>query len=191
MGGQERYYNKNYVPNPQNRNKRRKGVQVEAPKWSRYCFYGKEKIWNIPVYDKSIFCFTIMEKNTRFILGSWLKQKPNAKISRYPVWFDSRPCLKEAISKYGLPYGLITDGLVIEQCTNGKNYLEGIEAVVRAETPHYIASLEAFFGILQREMRTELTQENLNKYVEFWNNQRVLSTLGKTPKQLWKEIEFL
>lgn len=50
--------------------------------------------------------------------------------------------------------------------------LRNIPAVVRAEHPRWIASLESFFARIQYEMRTDLTQENVERYVEWWNNKK-------------------
>jgi hypothetical protein len=194
MGGQGRYYDKNYVSHPENRLKRRtKGIQTEAPKWARYCFYGKEKIQSIPVYEKPIWLLAVQEKNTRFIVGAQMKQKLDSRGGKYPTWFDSRPLLQQVLKKHGTPYGLIADGTILNQHHNpyGNHWLDGIQAIERAESYSYIASLESFFRILQRNMRTDLTQENLDAFVHHWNHERKLRAFGKTPSQLMYELELI
>jgi hypothetical protein len=183
---------KNYIPNPQNRLKRRnRGIQTECPKWARWVYssnsYSCEKTRFIPTFDNKVWLFAIMEKHSRLIVHACLRKQESRKYTRYPVWFNLHDCLTETFEEYGLPFGFISDGLVLKY----QRELCGIEAIQRAESPRYIASLESFFGILQREMRTDLTQIELDKYIRYWNEQRVLSTIGKTPKQLWDSIDFL
>ena len=40
---------------------------------------------------------------------------------------------------------------------------------MKAENPRYAASLESFFARIQYELRTDLTEENLDNYVQRWN----------------------
>ena len=58
--------------------------------------------------------------------------------------------------------------------------------ITGAEHPAFSASLERFFLSVQYEMRAELTQENLDDYVHYYNFQRPHSALnGFTPACAW------
>ncbi len=72
----------------------------------------------------------------------------------------------ETFEKHGKPYGFISDGQILKRYATE---LVGIRTI-RAKLPKYMASLESFFSRLQFDMRTELSQEELERYVDFWNS---------------------
>jgi hypothetical protein len=169
-GWNQRHYDPSYISNVHNRNRRRKGIQAQIPKWIRYFYktnrYDKQDE-KVTVYDRPIWLFAIQDKETKMILHACIKQDPSySEYSHFPNFFDVRNCLLEVFNRYGKPYALISDGQILRRY---KSELDGIK-LVRAENPRYMASLESFFARIQYEMRTELNQKNLDEYVKFYNS---------------------
>ncbi|GEM_PF-2324502 len=166
----KKHYSPDFEPDVKNRGKRKVGIG-HIPKWIRYAFRGTKyqisKVESIPVYPSPIWIFVIEDRDSKRILHACLRQEEKPSYySHFPNFFDIRACLLETFEKHGKPYGFISDGQILKRYATE---LVGIRTI-RAKLPKYMASLESFFSRLQFDMRTELSQEELERYVDFWNS---------------------
>ncbi len=193
--------NRKYNPNPSTEEWRGQWHKTGSkknptfyPKWSRYNFRETEKYGshrNIAIYDKPILLFAIQDAYSRFIIHAHLRQSSKEFVNMshtFPRWFELDDCFKEAfefqkpLKRLGKPFEFLMDGMIHRWYSKK---LEGNYFISKAvkEKNHFLLSpLDAFFGRIQNEMRTELTNRNLTNYVDYYNYERPHSALnGKTP----------
>jgi hypothetical protein len=188
-GWNQRHYNPDYLPNVHNRSKRRK-LTGQIPKYVRYFFrpnrYGKQDE-KVTVYDRPIWLFAIQDEFSRFIVHACLKEQPISHFTNFPYWFDTLGCYKDAFSRYGKPFSILIDGYIFQNQKKIREFLrESCSDIKPIEHPSMISSLERFFLAVQYEMRLELTQENLNSYINWYNFERPHTALnGYTPATAW------
>jgi hypothetical protein len=186
-GGLDRLYDKNYKPKSKNIT-HNKFSNVFFPKWSRYSFrvskYTNKEISEIPIYRNALYCFAIQDAWSRKILCAKLGQ--STAISRgIPSYnkFDLAQSLKETFSEYGKPLSIVVDKVIRLRYSHLLH--ANCPNVIEAVHPSKIGSLENWFGQLLFNMKTRLTQEELDSYVKWWNNKPHSALLGLTPNQAW------
>src|SRR5487761_1146274 len=96
-----RAYQPGYVGDPRNQQRHRRGGQMNYAKWSRYVFrkssYSISALGNA-FYDSPVYMFAIIDRYSGQILHACLRHLPDrSKFYHYPVWFDVKPCLREAL----------------------------------------------------------------------------------------------
>ena len=175
-----------YTKNP------RKKAEGHAPKratyFPKYALYlhrksklsGYPSTESIKTYKKPIYMFAIQDSFSRFIVHACSKQQPTPDFKNLPWWFDFEDCFKETFETYGRSFEVVVDRFLSRRYSKLlKSYCT---ILTEASHPAYSASLERFFLSVQHEMRAELTPENLERYVHFYNFQRPHSALrGYTP----------
>ncbi len=141
------------------------------PKYSHYInrkssrsFYPESEY--IKTYKKSILIFAIQDSFSRFIVHTCLKEQPTSELKNLPWWFDVKECFEEAFETYGKPFEIVLDRHVERKYSE---FLEqNCKIVTGAKHSAYSASLERFFLSVQYGMRTELTESNFKKYIQFY-----------------------
>jgi hypothetical protein len=157
-----------------------KKKSANLPKWIRYYFRkGSFILGNseIKAYRRQIELFAIQDRFSRFILHACIKESPSERFTNYLNWFDTRPCFLETFKRFGYPTELIADPFLVKNPKKNRYLKENILFVTPAEHPASVASLDSFFGRLQFELRADLTERNIRRYVNFWNYQRPHSAL--------------
>lgn len=164
------------------------------PKYSRYLFRNSNLVEfpetkdgaypSLRVYPKQICMFAIQDSFSRFIVHACMKEAPTSDFIVHPKWFRVDGCFTQTFAQYGSPFEVVLDGwiwklyhrLLEQRC---------VQLAVNNH-PAYHASLERFFQSVQYEMRKELTQKNLQDYVNFYNFERPHEGLsGFTPACAW------
>lgn len=159
------------------------------PKYSHYLYRNSNlspypKTDQIKAYDKPIYMFAIQDSFSRFIVHACLREQPTSNFRYLHSWYKVEDCFREAFEEYGKPFELVIDRTIKHDY--GRMLQDYCTIITGADHPAYSASLERFFLSVQYEMRTELTQENLEKYIHFYNLQRPHSALeGYTPACAW------
>jgi hypothetical protein len=115
--------------------------------------------------------FAIQDSFSRFIGHACLREQPTSDFRYLHSWYKIKDCFKETFEQYGKPFEIVVDRTI--QHDYSKKILEDKCVIVTgADHPAYSATLERFFLSVQYEMRTDLTQENLEKYIHFYNFKR-------------------
>lgn len=175
------------------------------PKWSRYAFRGLDKhrpVKSIPIYSRPILLFAIEDAYSRYIIHACLRRSPKDYVNKsfsFPRWFKLEGCFEEAFSyrkrfrkmgdrlvDFGRPISFYLDANIYHE------YRDDLEDkalfLVKAgpENHNLLGHLDGFFGRIQYEMRTNLTQRNLDAYVYYYNFVRKHSGIGgQTPASLF------
>jgi len=190
-GMSRRYFDKSLAPQKHG-DWHKKGMKPNAtyyPKWSRYAFKRNENHTdNIKIYSQPIYMFAIQDAYSRFIIHACLRECPKGLVATMPHWFKLDDCFQESFSfqeplkRLGKPFEFIMDAMIY--CDYVKK-LQGNSFVfkkVRTSNHYLLSPLDAFFGRLQIEMRGDLTNRTLEKYIDYYNYERPHSSLnGKTP----------
>jgi hypothetical protein len=162
------------------------------PKFANYLFKKtfspfKNHSGQIQVYNKHRYLFAIQDEFSRFIVHACLKEQPISHFTNFPYWFDTLECYKDAFSRYGKPFSILIDGYTFQNQKKIREFLrESCSDIKPIEHPAMISSFERFFLAIQYEMRLELTQENLNSYINWYNFERPHTALnGYTPATAW------
>ena len=149
-----------------------------------------------------IVMFAIQDVFSRFIIHACLKEAPKGKYSALGVvsWFKLDDCFKEAFNlrgkypKYqwqsefstlGRPLELILDGQIYHVYENKlQNEVGYISSASKTKGKTLLTPLDSFFGRLIFEMRDDLTNKNLQRYVNYWNFKRKHTALNNhTPSE--------
>jgi hypothetical protein len=211
-GVSNRYYN----PNPSRTEWRgqwhKKGLkrfQTYFPKWSKYTFDSSQfrkgtrirATDKVKVYDRPVVMFAIMDAASRFIIHAHLKQAPDALRSfAFPSFFNLDRCFKdsfkfqERLGRFGHPIRFFLDGYIYQNYST-KLKDEAFSLIPVRQQNHFLLSpLDGFFGRIQYEMRKDLTQSNLTKYIHYYNYERKHSALKTSPSTVFfddsKEVYF-
>jgi hypothetical protein len=164
-------YDKNHVPKKHGDYKRIKD-RTYLPKYLRYT-----TVQNPSVYTNPIWLFAIQDRFSRFIIHACISIIQTDKAQYFPAkYFDLENCLKTTFSKFGNPCEFISDSDLFHR---EKPFLrQNCLFVRKAIKPAYLASLDSFFGIFQREFRADFNSTNLKRYIDYYNFQRPHSFLS-------------
>lgn len=175
------------------------------PKWSRYAFRGLDKhrpVKSIPIYSRPVLLFAIEDAYSRYIIHACLRRSPKDYVNKsfaFPGWFKLGGCFEEAFDHrkrfrktgdrlvdFGRPISFYLDSNVYLWY---RDILEDKALFLVRVGPgnhNLLGRLDGFFGRIQYEMRTNLTQRNLDAYVFYYNFVRKHSGIGgQTPASLF------
>ena len=145
-----------------------------------------------PITGKDLIAF--IDDHSRFIVGYGFYEGATTE--------NTLNCLYRILFKYGVPYAIITDrgshfyANKIGKKKRGKcefqEVLEemGIRHIVgRAHHPQTNGKIERWFGTYKRECNERF--EDIDEYVQFYNNQRPHQRLGyKTPAEVFEDVQY-
>lgn len=183
----------------------KKGLKKNAtfyPKWSRYAFRGldeHEKLEQIPIYDKPIVLFCIMDLYSRYIVHAHLKQSPKDFVNQsfgFPSrWFGLDECFRESFRNVR-PKLIYSDSDIYHSFNQKFKHEDMFWHSANDSNRVYLSPLEAFFFNVQFNFREDLTQDNLNNWINFYNSKRKMKKTryeylrNKTPLEIYQSSGY-